>query len=235
MKQIAFSVLSLSLAAALCGSASAQNYGPGYAGGNRDDGSLRSDVARVTHVERLAGNGRYDGRGDYDWRGQPYQRQECWNERTNSAETGYYRDQNGRLYKGDANTKSSRAVIGAIIGGVLGNQVGDGRGQTAATIAGAAIGAGVGSNTGDRNRYDGRDNRFEGYDRYTDNSGTELRCRMVTEYADNRGRGNGRETFRVSYLYAGQTYEAITNVPPGRTMRVLVDVRPEIGEIDRRR
>ncbi|MBK6435920.1 MAG: glycine zipper 2TM domain-containing protein [Rhodanobacteraceae bacterium] len=82
--------------------------------------------------------------------------QECWNERTKSNEQGYYRDNSGRLYRGDHNGKAG-TVIGAIIGGALGNQVGSGDGRKAATIAGAVIGGAVASKHNQRDDYDGYD------------------------------------------------------------------------------
>ncbi len=217
MKPIVATVLTFAIATALSGSAFAQNQGRG-----RDHDNARSDVARVFRVEQVDG-----GR-----RSQPQERvlrQECWNERTNRNETGYYRDDQGRLYQGDGrnDTKTARTVIGAIIGGAIGNQVGDGRGQTAATIAGAAAGAAIGSKSGRRD-----DDRWEGYDRYSDNSGVERRCRTVTEVVEGRG---GREPiFRVNYRYGGQDYEAFTNFDPGRNIRVVVDVRPQDGSINYR-
>lgn len=145
-----------------------------------------------------------------------YQRQECWNERTNSNESGYYRDESGRLYRGDGSSNTARTLIGAIVGGALGTQVGDGDGRTVATIGGAAIGAAIGANSGRNN------NRFEGYDRYSDNSGTERHCRNIGGHD-----GRGRDDYRVTYTYAGSSYQSMTNFNPGRTLRVVVDVRPE--------
>lgn len=210
MKPIAATVLTFAIATALSSSAIAQNQG-------RDYDNARSDVARVIRVEQVDGGRQSQPR-------EQVLRQECWNERTNRNETGYYRDEQGRLYQGDgrSSNKTARTVIGAIIGGALGNQVGDGRGQTAATIAGAAAGAAIGSKSGRRN-----DDRFEGYDRYSDNSGVERRCRTVTEVVE--GHGGRAPTFRVSYRYGGQDYQALTNYDPGSNIRVVVDVRPQDG------
>ncbi|NOT88219.1 MAG: glycine zipper 2TM domain-containing protein [Lysobacter sp.] len=203
MKRIALTVLSLVIATSFSGLVAAQTYGSqnSYAPENS-----RRASARVTRVERMSNR-------DAGYRRDPYQRQECWNESTNRNESGYYRDESGRLYRGDSSSKTTRTVIGAIVGGALGTQVGGGDGRTAATIAGAAIGAAIGGNSG-------RDNRYEGYDRYSDNSGTERRCRTI-------GGNGGRDTYRVSYTYAGLAYQTVTNINPGRTLRVLVDVRPE--------
>lgn len=202
MKRLALTLLAVSLGTAGIGNVAAQRGDYRDRGYDHNQSELRNDVARVTRVERMSGH--------YN---QGYLRQECWNERTSRHESGYYRDESGRLYRDgkDANTKG--AVIGAIVGGVLGNQVGDGRGQTAATIAGAAIGAAVGNNQGAKHSYD----------RYRDDSGIERRCRTVDTYAD---RGPRREQYRVTYTYAGQAYQTTTNYHPGRSLRVLVDVRP---------
>lgn len=209
MKRIALTALSLSFALPFSGLVAAQSYGSRH---NDGTDTSRHAFARVTRVERMSNrNDRY-GRDSY-------QRQECWNERTNSNESGYYRDESGRLYREDSNNKTTRTVIGAIVGGALGTQVGGGDGRTAATIAGAAIGAAVGSNTGDRNRY-------AGYDRYSDSSGVERHCRTV---GNNDGRNDGRngDLYRVTYTYAGNAYQSTMRYNPGRTLRVLVDVSPE--------
>lgn len=206
MKRLALTLLAVSLGAAGIGNVAAQR-GDIRDYDHRDRSELRSDVARVTRVEQLFTH--------YD---QGRLRQECWNERTSRHEGGYYRDESGRLYREGKDGSTKGAVIGAIIGGVLGNQVGDGRGRTAATVAGAAAGAAVGSKHGDN----------DNYDRYRQSDGYEVRCRTVETYADRgRGRGRDRDQYRVTYVYAGQTYQTMTNQRPGRSMRVLVDVRPQ--------
>jgi uncharacterized protein YcfJ len=191
----------LFLAFAAAGSAAAQDYGSRSERGPRDE-TRRSDVARVLGVERLS-----SGRD-------PYQRQECWDERSDRRDGEYYRDESGRLYRGDGRDKSTRTLIGAVIGGAIGNQVGSGSGRTAATVAGAVAGAAVARNDGRRDE--------PSYDRYRDEGGREFRCRALE---DDQRRG-GRDLFRVSYQYAGQNYVAMTDVHPGRSLRVVVDVRP---------
>ncbi|MBP6748685.1 MAG: glycine zipper 2TM domain-containing protein [Xanthomonadaceae bacterium] len=198
MKTIAVTALFLAIAACFSGPSSAQSNSNDR---NYVSENSRRAVARVTRVERTQRDSQ--------------QRQECWNERTNKNDSGYYRDGSGHLYRGDGSNKTARTVIGAIVGGALGTQVGGGDGRTAATIAGAAIGAAVGGNTGGNNRY-------EGYDRYRDGSGTERHCRNIGNY-DSRDLG----LYRVSYSYAGIAYQTTTDFNPGRTLRVLVDVRPE--------
>lgn len=159
----------------------------------------RRDIATVVRVDQ-----RYDNPG--------YLRQECWNERTNAYDPGYYRDQNGQLYRGDSTANGT--LLGAIIGGALGNQVGKGDGRTAATVAGAVIGGKIGHDVDARNDAYGN-SAYE----YRDQSGIVRRCRTVSD----GGRFGG---YDVTYRYAGQTYHALMNYRPGRTMAVMVQVRP---------
>jgi outer membrane lipoprotein SlyB len=168
-----------------------------YRASDYRNSNSRRDIATVVRVdERFANNG--------------YLRQECWNERTNGYESGYYRDSNGRLYRGDSTTNGT--LLGALIGGALGNQVGSGDGRKAATIAGAVIGGKVGHDVDARND-------SSGY-AYRDESGVTRRCRTVSD----GGRFGG---YDVTYRYAGQNYHALMNYRPGRTMRVMVQVRPQ--------
>ena len=205
MKRISATAFALALSAAAAGGAVAgfQDYGRGYDSRyDSNDRMTRSDVATVISARPV-----YDR-----YASQGYERQECWNERTNAYDDGYYRDSSGRLYRGsDSNTNGT--VIGALIGGALGNQAGKGDGRKAATIGGAVIGGMI------VNNIDKNNNAYE----YRDNSGVVRRCRTVVDY-DN---GNEQiEGYDVTYRYAGQTYHALMNYRPGRTMRVMVDVRP---------
>jgi uncharacterized protein YcfJ len=206
MKRITATAIALALSAAAAGGAVAgfQDYGRGYDSRyDSNDRMTRSDVATVISARPV-----YDR-----YASQGYERQECWNERTNAYDDGYYRDSSGRLYRGsDSNTNGT--VIGALIGGALGNQAGKGDGRKAATIGGAVIGGMIGNNI------DKNNNAYE----YRDNSGVVRRCRTVVDY-DN---GNEQiEGYDVTYRYAGQTYQAFTSYRPGRTMRVVVEVRPQ--------
>jgi uncharacterized protein YcfJ len=209
MNRIAASAIALAISAAAAGGAVAgfQDYGRGYDSRyDSDNRTSRSDVATVISARPV-----YDR-----YASQGYERQECWNERTNAYDDGYYRDSNGRLYRNGSGRDSNAngTLIGALIGGALGNQAGKGDGRKAATIGGAVIGGMVGNNI-DRNH--------DAYE-YRDNSGTVRRCRTVVDY-DN---GNDQvEGYEVTYRYAGQTYHAVTSYRPGRTMRVVVDVRPQ--------
>ena len=234
MKRLAITTLALALTAATSSAFAQDGYGyddNGYADNdsayyNRDSygdsrydqarydqtpysiSSPRSDVAQVVRVDPII-----EQYGSY-------QRQECWNERTNRYDNGYYRDGYGHLYRGDGRNNTSGALLGALVGGALGNQVGKGDGRTAATIAGAVIGAQVGSHAGSYN------NRYDGYDRYRDNTGVIRRCRTVNDYGNNYDNQRVRG-YNVTYRYAGRTYHAFTHYHPGSTMRVVVDVRPQ--------
>jgi uncharacterized protein YcfJ len=212
MKRTTTTAIAIALTAALGTSAFAvaQDY---YRGDSRDgrydyrydnyraadyrNRNERRDIATVVRVDE-----RYGDPG--------YLRQECWNERTNAYDSGYYRDQNGRLYRGDSTANGT--LLGALIGGAVGNQVGKGDGRTAATVAGAVIGGAIGNNV-DRNH---DSSAYE----YRDNGGIVRRCRTVSD----GGRFGG---YDVTYRYAGQTYHALMNYRPGRTMRVMVQVRPQ--------
>jgi hypothetical protein len=222
----------LALAMGVTGGASA--FQDSYNGGNRDnsgyqnsdqrysdgryqnDGS-RNDIAQVLRVEPV---GRRYG-GQYGDQYGSNLRQECWNEQTNGYENGYYRDSSGRLYRGDARRSGNNTggtLLGALIGGALGNQVGKGDGRTAATIGGAVIGGAIGNKVARNN---------DQYDQYQDSSGVVRRCRTVSD-----GEGMRRfEGYNVTYRYAGHTYHAITSYNPGRRMHVVVNVRPQDGDV----
>ena len=205
MNRIAVSAIALAISAAAAGAAVAGYQDYGRASDSRySDNSSRTDYAQVVRVEPAYD--RYSTGG--------YERQECWNEQTNAYDNGYYRDSNGRLYQNGRDSNANGTIIGALIGGALGNQVGKGDGRTAATVAGAVIGGAIGNNV-DRNH-------TAGYaDEYRDQSGVVRKCRQVS---DNGGRFGG---YDVTYRYAGQTYHALMNYRPSRTMRVMVQVRPQ--------
>lgn len=204
---------------ALDASAAEQDYNRQH---NEPRHDMRRDTARVVRVEEMNDE-------------RHYQYQECWNERSRSNEGGYYRDQDGRLYRTGGDNRSGGntggAIIGALVGGALGNQVGKGDGRTAATVAGAVIGATIGNQTG-RDR--------DGYERYNGSAG-ELRCRTIDDrdynrrYSNRYGNYRNDSSYRVTYVYAGQTYQAMSTQRPGRSVRVLVDVRMQDGEYSSRR
>lgn len=208
MKRIAVSALALAISAVAVGAAGAQDYGRGYDSRyDNDNRTQRTDVATV--ISAVPIYDRYAAQG--------YQRQECWDERSNAYDDGYYRDSDGRLYRNGTDSNANGTLIGALIGGALGNQAGKGDGRKAATIGGAVIGGVIG------NQIDRNNDASGNYDQYRDNSGTVRRCRTVTDYDNNSRQIEG---YTVTYRYAGQTYTSYTTRRPGRTMRVVVDVRP---------
>jgi uncharacterized protein YcfJ len=100
-------------------------------------------------------------------------------------------------------------IAGGVVGGVLGNQIGPGSGRTAATVVGTLIGAAVGNNLAD----DGRDHRYVTH---------RTRCEQVVHrHTEERVVG-----YRVEYRYKGQIFVTRTDDPPGRFIRVRVDVDP---------
>lgn len=210
MKRIAISMLTLAITAAAGGAFAApqdyrndDRYGYNDSDSRYNNGNRRNDIAQVIRVERM--NNGYGA----------YQRQECWNEQTRDYDDGYYRDNDGRLYRGDSKNSKSNAVLGAIVGGALGNQAGKGDGRKAATIAGAVIGAAIANNMqADTKDYEYRDG----------NAGTVRRCRTVYDDNNNSNYGN-YDSYKVTYRYAGQTYQATTDYRPGRTIRITVNVR----------
>jgi len=214
MKRIAISVLSLALSVA-AGSALAQGYANGPYNPAPPPRALHTDRAEVVRVEAIGGYDRYQFRPNG---GVSYERQECWNERINGYEGGYYRDGDGRLYReGESHTNTGGMLIGALVGGALGNTVGKGDGRTAATIGGAVIGGAIGAHVDNDHDYE-----------YRDNSGVVRRCRTVVTTVDNGPPENrGPHGYRVTYVYAGQTYKAIMDERPGRYIPVTVDVRPQ--------
>lgn len=229
MKRIAIGVLAVAISAA-AGGAFAQNsysdyqnyYGENYNYGDRGNhpDSAVIDRAQVIRIQRVG----------HDHGPQTYQRQECWNERTNNYDSGYYRDDNNRLYRGDSsNNKVAGTLLGALVGGALGNQVGKGDGKKAATIAGAVIGGTVGNNVANHNDdgYGDRNDDNYRYSDYRDNSGVVRRCRtVVTENENYDGHSVG---YQVTYRYAGRTYQTMTDRNPGQWIRVRVSVRPVDG------
>ena len=197
------------LAAALAlvaGGASAQYYDGRHDGAYRGDNGPRWDVARVVNVDPILGPG------------EPSYRQQCWQEpvRYVSRERGYG-DRYGARDGGPGVATST--VLGGIVGAAIGRQFGDGEGRRAATAAGALLG-GANANDRSRQRYDAGYGRA--YERETVRY--EQRCRTVSD-----GRGEDRVVgYRVAYDYNGHVYTTETPYHPGDSIRVRVDVVPEI-------
>ena len=102
-------------------------------------------------------------------------------------------------------------LVGAVIGGVIGHQFGGGSGKDAATAAGAFIGA----NHAAQNTYQGR--------RVVEREVYETRCETVrpVRYEERI------EGYDVTYRYQGRLYHTRSHYPPGKRIRVRVDVSPE--------
>lgn len=192
------------------------NQGPAY--GRRVDAygqrGADYDVARVLSVDPIVEHSR------------PVARQECWSEPSQTY-AGNYRPQPRR-------TSGAGAVIGAIIGGAIGSTVDDDRGRhrgyygrhrggrdnDGAIVAGAVIGGVIGNGIERQNQY--RDGGYRGQPAGYYQQPVQ-RCRVVNEHVgDQRVSG-----YRVSYEYAGRTYETVTDYHPGSEIRVRVQVTPE--------
>ena len=184
MKRMAKILLATSIAAL-----SSTAFAQGYAQGNAGFDNVRRDYGRVLQVERVGGT--YSNRIS----------QECWNDRTNRNDTGYYRDNSGRLYRGD-NSGKSGTEIGTIVGGMRQN-------PNARDPAGGRI-----------------DYHNDGWQDYQGGGGNTIRCRTSAVPDDSYG-AYGRRGYRVTYEYAGQTYKTFTTVRPGRTIPLIVDVRAQ--------
>jgi uncharacterized protein YcfJ len=101
-------------------------------------------------------------------------------------------------------------LLGAVLGGVFGNAVSSKNQPVNATV-GAVVGGAIG--------YDiARRNARPQYVTY----GTQQACTEVQDTLEEQ-RLSG---YRVSYEYLGQRYSAVTQRPPGATVRVRVDVSP---------
>ena len=108
MKRITVSALALAISAVAVGAAGAQDYGRGYDSRYDNYGrTQRTDVATVIRAVPI-----YDR-----YAAQGYERQECWDERSNAYDDGYYRDSNGRLYRNGTDSNANGTLIGALIGG----------------------------------------------------------------------------------------------------------------------
>lgn len=207
MKRIAISMLTLAITAAAGAALAApqeyrndsrnNNYNSSYDSryDDRVASNRRNDVAQVIRVEVVNND---TG---------AYQRQECWNEQTRGYDDGYYRDDYGRLYRGDDRYSKTGVVVGAIVNPNNNNK--------SSSLANAIIG-GLIANARDRdtNQYEYRD----------DTTNTVRRCRTVYDNENNSNYGD-YDSYKVTYRYAGQTYTAFTDYRPGRTIRVRVSVR----------
>lgn len=211
------------LAAVASGSAAAQYddraYGSRYHDSRYDDSRYeaqgpRWDTARVVNVDPILAPG------------EPDYRQQCWQEpvRYVSRETVGYEDR--RYARRSGVGPRTNAVLGGIVGAAVGHQIGDGDGQRAATVAGALLGSAIARDRysssgafGDRGYGGGRPIEVQ-----RESVRYEQRCQSVEV-----GRREDRVVgYRVSYDYNGHLYTTQTPYHPGDSIRVRVDVVPEI-------
>jgi len=192
------------LALATAGSVSAQ-----YDDDRRGSNGPLWDTARVLDVDPILAPGR------------PSFRQQCWQEpvRYLSYEpaAGFER----RYTRPGGVGPNTQAVLGGIVGAAVGHQIGDGDGQRAATVAGALLGSAIARDSY-RNPAQGRFHERRGMQREIVRY--EERCRMVEDF-----RGEDRVVgYHVTYEYHGHTFTTRTRTHPGNSIRVRVEVTPEI-------
>ncbi|GAB3733134.1 glycine zipper 2TM domain-containing protein [Silanimonas algicola] len=193
--------------ALVAGTASAQYYDSRRDGGIRGESGPRWDTARVVNVDPILAPG------------EPRYRQQCWQEpvRYLSRGRGYNDDHRYARQAGPGSATST--VLGGIVGAAVGRQFGDGDGRRAATVAGALLGGAI-ANDRSRQRYD---NGY-GRDVVRETVRYEQRCETIAD-----GRAEDRVVgYRVAYDYNGLVYSTETPYHPGDTIRVRVDVVPEI-------
>jgi len=103
-------------------------------------------------------------------------------------------------------------ILGTLIGGAIGNAVGHSKtNKKVGTVAGAILGGTIGR---DMSRSDNRYSKTE----YVE----EERCE-VTHDVSYKDRIIG---YDVTYKYRGKTYHTQMDTPPGKRIKVAVDVRP---------
>ncbi len=128
-------------------------------------------------------------------------RRECWQEEV------HYRD----YYAGGHNTAGSM-ILGGLIGAVIGHQFGHGDDRDTNALAGGIVGTALGHGVASH-RWRGR-----GYDRVE----YEERCHTVNDYYSEER----VDSYRVTYIYHGETFTTQLPYDPGERLRVRVDVDP---------
>lgn len=176
--------------------------------GDRSHSGSHWDTARVLEVDPILAPG------------EPIYRQQCWNERVRTIDEG------GHARRAGMGPDTS-TVLGGIVGAAIGNQIGDGDGRRAATVAGALLGGAI-ARDGHRSRdFDDRHaGRYDrrGYPMQREQVHYERRCQEVAD-----GRSEDRVVgYRVLYDYNGLQGWTETAHHPGRTIRVRVDVTPDV-------
>ncbi len=106
-------------------------------------------------------------------------------------------------------------ILGAIIGGAIGNAVGHGKtNKKVGTAVGAVLGGTI-----------GRDIQHRRSDRYRPHE-ARWETREVCETVYETREREEIDGYRVTYRYAGQTYQTRLAHDPGRYLRVRVQVTP---------
>ena len=109
---------------------------------------------------------------------------------------------------------ATRPLLGALIGGAIGNAVGHKkRNKQVGAVVGALLGGSIAADIG----------REEGQRRAASNR---LVRRQVCEVVDETTYRREVTGYRVTYEYAGQTYQARMRTRPGEYVRVRVTVGP---------
>lgn len=107
-------------------------------------------------------------------------------------------------------------LLGAVIGGAIGNAVGSGkRNKQVGVAVGALLGGSIGADIA-------RQRRAERYRDQPVRYRRETVCTVENDYRIEE-RPNG---YRVTYRFAGETYETFTDYRPGETIPVRVAVTP---------
>ncbi len=168
-------------------------------------------------------------------------RQECWNEQMPVAvqrpiETTQYNAPAPVASSQSSGGSAAGTILGAIIGGVVGHQFGNSTGgRDRGTVAGAVVGGLVGNAIGSSasattapsttNYTQGVQPSVYSPSAQAADTATRTveRCRTV---ADAREQITG---YNVTYRYGNQTYTTRMATDPGTTIRVRVNVAPEIG------
>lgn len=250
MKRLTATAMTLLISAAIgTAAASAHDYGYRYEDGAYGRGYY--DYARVVNVDpiveivsqpvrsqrcegdRNSGYGYNSGYAGYD--GYDNDSYGYGNGYDNSYNRYNYGYNNGSRYYGNSGVNGGK-LLGALVGGALGNTIGKGDGRKATTIGGAVLGYAIAGSI-QRQNHSGSGYGYGGYNGggydndYNNGYGygdsgyyNSPRCQIVTEYRRDR-RVVG---YDVTYDYRGRTQHVRSAVNPGNSIRVRVDVQPEV-------
>ncbi|MCC5867684.1 MAG: glycine zipper 2TM domain-containing protein [Gammaproteobacteria bacterium] len=147
-------------------------------------------------------------------------RTECWQETTYQTVHHGYSGAHG-YGRGDGRVRTAGPTIaGGVVGGVIGRQFGSGSGRDGMTLLGTLVGAAVANERAHNRSPVGYAPRHSGY---TETRPVSVeRCEVRSSYYEEQR----LEGYDVTYLYAGREFVTRTAQPPGRNIRVRVDVHP---------